>query len=144
MSNYLIVLDGTTAQPQVAEFLAGVQDRTPRIRFYLLVAAGDDRDAWPDAAQTACASLETLRAAGLELVEAIVGEPGRDAISDELARPDRSYECILRFTPFRRGIHIQRITPASKRHGGREERQPATPAVATAASSIAFEGGLAT
>jgi hypothetical protein len=122
MTHYLIVLDRIEAQSQVSEFLAGVQDRDSEARFVLLVpqtAEVTPQDSWFDAAEVACHSLETLRDAGLSIQEAIVSESREYAVERELARPDRSYDCVLRFTQFRRGIHVQRITLASQRARGR-------------------------
>lgn len=118
MSNYLIVMDGVEVLTPVSEFLAGVQDRIPDVRFFVLVLHSQDETpeaGWLEASRLACLALETLRGAGLRVIEAIVPERGPGSIEEELSGSERYYQCILRFSPFRRGIHVQRITPASRR-----------------------------
>jgi hypothetical protein len=114
VSNYLVFLDGIVPLPQVAEFLGAVQERTPDAEFVLLISTrrGDSEQlSWLEAARLACDSLETLRAAELPIAEAVVGERGGDSIWEELRRSDRSYDCVLCFTPYRRGMHVQRLVP---------------------------------
>ena len=113
MSTYLVVLDGVSIKPQVTEFLKGVQDRIAGASFILFVPVthGErSNETWAAAAKLAATSLETLRAAGLAMKEAILGEGGSDSITREVSRLDRSYDCVYRFSPLRRGVYIQRIT----------------------------------
>jgi hypothetical protein len=114
VSDYLVFLDGIVPLPQVAEFLAGVQERTPDARFVLLVTAnpGDREQAsWAEAARLASASLETLRDADLTIAEAVVAVAGEDSLWEELQREDGAYDCAFRVTPYRRGMHVQRLVP---------------------------------
>ena len=112
MSDYVVFLDGIVPLPQVSEFLAGIQQRALRARFVLLIAAsGEDagQSSWINAARHACDCLEELREAGLTIAEAVVAEGGEDSLREELERTDRAYDCAFRITPYRRGMHVQRL-----------------------------------
>ena len=112
MSDYVVFLDGIVLMPQVAEFLTGVQERTPRARLVLLIAAsGEDagQSSWTNTARHACDCLEELRDAGLTIAEAVVAEGGEDSLWQELERTDRAYDCAFRISPYRRGMHVQRL-----------------------------------
>ena len=119
MSTYLVVLDGARAQDEVQASLVGVKEDDAEARFTLLVPAdrrkfATEGECWLEAAQRANDALEVLKALGLDVTEAVVGDfLRRKAISDELSRDERSYDAILLFTiPYSRGMDVSRIVPA--------------------------------
>jgi len=118
MSTYLVVLDGAKAEDEVLTSLASIVDEDESARFTLLVPAdrrkfASEGECWLEAAQRANSALETLKALGLDVKEAVVGDfMRRKAISDELRRGERIYDEILLFTvPYLRGMDVSRIVP---------------------------------
>jgi hypothetical protein len=131
MDRCLIVLDGIGVQPQVVEFLTSMRDRNPGANYALLIPQASttlQQVDWAECAGVACTALESLRAAGIAVSEALVGESSYTPVEDEIRRSEHNYDCIVRFSRFRRGIYIQRITPSGRRHAD----QWATAQLATA------------
>ena len=119
MDHCLIILDGIGVQPQVVEFLTSLRDRNPGADYALLVprtSATLQQAEWAECAGVACTALESLRAAGIAVSEALIGESSYAPVEDEIRRSEHSYDCIVRFSRFRRGIYIQRITPSGRRN----------------------------
>jgi hypothetical protein len=119
MSRYLVVLDGARAEHEVQANLIGVRDEDADAQFTLLVPAdrrkfATEGECWLEAAQRANHALETLKALGLDVAEAVVGDfLRRKAISDEVGRGEHGYDAILLFTvPYSRGMDVSRIVPA--------------------------------
>jgi hypothetical protein len=118
VSTYLVVLDGARADSEVQLSLARIDEEDAAARFTLLVPAdrrkyATEGECWLDAAQRANDALETLKAQGLDVTEAVVGDfMRRKAISDELSREDQDYNAVLLFTvPFRPGMDVSRLVP---------------------------------
>jgi hypothetical protein len=120
VSTYLVVLDGANAEQEVLASLASVRQEDATARFTLLVPADRRRhvsegECWLEAAQRANTALETLKALGLDVSEAIVGDfMRRKAIGEELRRAEQAYEAVLLFTvPFQPGMDVSRIVPVN-------------------------------
>jgi hypothetical protein len=130
VSTYLVVLDGARAEHEVQASLVAVRNEDAKAQFTLLVPAdrrkfATEGECWLEAAQRANHGLETLKALGLDVAEAVVGDfLRRKAIGDELGRGEHHYDAILLFTiPFSRGMEVSRIVPVDiagqleRRHG---------------------------
>lgn len=120
MSSYLVVLDGADAGDEVLSSLARIREEDGAARFTLLIPADRSRlasegESWLEAAQRASDALEALRAQGLDVAEAVVGDfMRRKAISEELRRAEAGYDAVLLYTvPFQRGMDVSRIVPAN-------------------------------
>lgn len=117
MSTYLVVLDGAEAEDEVLTTLAGVVDGDFAANFTLLVPADRRRfategECWLEAAQRANDALETLKAFGFDVTEAVVGDfMRRKAISEEIRRSERAYDEIILFTlPWVPGLDVSPVT----------------------------------
>jgi hypothetical protein len=116
VSTYLIVLDGAEAEDEVLTTLAGVVETDFAANFTLLVPADRRRfategECWLEAAQRANGALETLKAFGFDVTEAVVGDfMRRKAIKEELRRGGRAYDEIILFTqPNLRGMDVSYV-----------------------------------
>jgi hypothetical protein len=116
VSTYLVVLDGAEAEDEVLTTLATVVEDDFAANFTLLVPADRRRfategECWLEAAQRANDALETLKAFGFDVTEAVVGDfMRRKAISEELRRSERAYDEIILFTlPYMRGLEVSHV-----------------------------------